>query len=883
VQANKFLSPADKLKKLYPLKNKFETAHQPFDSAYANILFLIGKNEISGNKNYNIAIAYTLLALHINKQQKIGSLNNAADDALHLAHYYNELDIYDKALVYYDTTISLSSKFFSNSDIAYAKLSKAHIFLDKGDYEKCIEESTKGLNFEIQNKDSSYYFGILNQRAYAFFMQNHLKEALTDLETIIRYTAVNDPFNYVSALQTKANVYAKLKDFSAAELLFRQTIKASLKTADNTQISAEYISFGSFYQDNLYKYSNARECYLKAIEYAKKDKNDEMISIANTDIGEVCYDEHQYAAAEMYDNAALQILKINTGENKFANPAASQLNLIGFKELVIEIMANKTKLFLQLNKETGDKNYLTACLKTALVTDSVITETRHEQMGEQSKLFWRDKTRTFFQNVIEAAYRANDAEKVFYFMEKSRAVLLDDKLNELGAAAYIPDLEAVKEESFQTNIIDQEQQLSALNQNSKEYAALQIKLLNAKDDFEHYTKSLEQKYPAYYQYKYADNVPSLQDLQSYLAARGQSFVHYFMNDTLAYILAITPQNAKIISLSSKEFDSKKLIDFLRFCSDKQRLNNHYDSFALASHLLYQLLFQPLQLPKGRIVICPDNFLIPFEALCTDKNGKQFLINDYAFSYVYSARYLMKAFINANAKGNFLGIAPVNFSASLDVPDLSGADDALQKSASHYSNSRLLTHEDASHGNFMSLAADYSVVNIFSHARADSANEPLLFMQDSVIHLSELQLLNNPATQLIVLSACQTNVGKNATGEGIYSLARGFAAAGIPSVAATLWKADDQTIYAISEKFHEYLSQGIPKDEALQKAKLLFMQNNDGEKLLPYFWANMVLAGNAEPIKLSAKVNEWWWIVFTCVLLATLTFFMLRKTRKPAAK
>src|SRR5207342_3263969 len=129
------------------------------------------------------------------------------------------------------------------------------------------------------------------------------------------------------------------------------------------------------------------------------------------------------------------------------------------------------------------------------------------------------------------------------------------------------------------------------------------------------------------------------------------------------------------------------------------------------------------------------------------------------------------------------------------------------------------------------------------------NEPVLYMQDSVIHLSELQLLNNPATKLVLLSACQTNVGKAATGEGIYSLARGFATAGIPSVAATLWKADEQTIYAISEKFNQYLSEGMNKDEALQKAKLNFIQaNSDNQKLLPYYWANMIVIGNTDAIK-----------------------------------
>ncbi len=103
------------------------------------------------------------------------------------------------------------------------------------------------------------------------------------------------------------------------------------------------------------------------------------------------------------------------------------------------------------------------------------------------------------------------------------------------------------------------------------------------------------------------------------------------------------------------------------------------------------------------------------------------------------------------------------------------------------------------------------------------------MQDATIHLSELQRLNNPATKFVLLSACQTNVGKTATGEGIYSLARGFAAAGIPSVSATLWNADEETIYNISNSFNKYLSEEMNKDEALQKANWILYMLTTGIK------------------------------------------------------
>jgi CHAT domain-containing protein len=146
------------------------------------------------------------------------------------------------------------------------------------------------------------------------------------------------------------------------------------------------------------------------------------------------------------------------------------------------------------------------------------------------------------------------------------------------------------------------------------------------------------------------------------------------------------------------------------------------------------------------------------------------------------------------------------------------------------------------------------------------------MNDSVIHLSELQMLNKPAVKLIVLSACQTNVGKSRNGEGIFSLARGFSSAGIPSVAATLWAADEQAIYIISEKFNEFISEGMNKDEALQKAKLFYIRQDKRGNILPYYWADMILIGNTEPVKFSAgfKMN---WLIVGVVLAVLMSFFL----------
>ena len=293
------------------------------------------------------------------------------------------------------------------------------------------------------------------------------------------------------------------------------------------------------------------------------------------------------------------------------------------------------------------------------------------------------------------------------------------------------------------------------------------------------------------------------------------------------------------------------------------------------------LFEPLHLPKGNVAICTDNFFIPFEALCSDAAGKQFLLYDYNFSYVYAARSLLKAYPHTAAQGNFIGFAPVSFVKSLQLPPLLPSADSLSKAAHFYSHTALLTGTQATKDNFFQNATNYAVITIFSHAQADtSGREPVLYMQDSEIHLSELQLLRKVSAQFVLLSACQTNIGRAATGEGIYSLARGFASVGIPSVAATLWKADEQSVYAISGKLNEYLAEGMNKSEALKKAKIWFINSSNKAHRLPYYWANMILIGHTQPIVLVKENDTVWWIAATSLGVVLITVILvLNKRRK----
>lgn len=122
--------------------------------------------------------------------------------------------------------------------------------------------------------------------------------------------------------------------------------------------------------------------------------------------------------------------------------------------------------------------------------------------------------------------------------------------------------------------------------------------------------------------------------------------------------------------------------------------------------------------------------------------------------------------------------------------------------------------------------------------------------DGFLQMGEIFNLRLNA-DLVVLSACDTGKGKLLRGEGIVGLTRAFMYAGTPSVAASLWKVNDQSTSLFMEFFYRNLKDGQPKAEALRQAKKQLMQTQVWSDALkaeqslaaPYFWAPFILIGS----------------------------------------
>src|ERR1043165_1342925 len=114
-------------------------------------------------------------------------------------------------------------------------------------------------------------------------------------------------------------------------------------------------------------------------------------------------------------------------------------------------------------------------------------------------------------------------------------------------------------------------------------------------------------------------------------------------------------------------------------------------------------------------------------------------------------------------------------------------------------------------------------------------------QDGYLRLYEITRLDLPA-DLIVLSACQTGVGKQINGEGVMALADGFIRAGARSVVASLWKVDDAATAALMGQFYkEMFVNKLKPAAALRAAQIKISKQKPWQA--PYFWAGFVLQGD----------------------------------------
>jgi CHAT domain-containing protein len=148
-------------------------------------------------------------------------------------------------------------------------------------------------------------------------------------------------------------------------------------------------------------------------------------------------------------------------------------------------------------------------------------------------------------------------------------------------------------------------------------------------------------------------------------------------------------------------------------------------------------------------------------------------------------------------------------------------------------------------------ANYRYVHFATHGLIDSRQPKLSKLAlsqfdatgarvDGFLRLSDIYNLNLNA-DLVVLSACQTALGKEVRGEGLVGLTRGFMYAGAARVLASLWSVEDRATAKLMKSFYRnLLVEKRPAAESLQRAQIELASKPQYRS--PYYWAGFSLQG-----------------------------------------
>lgn len=872
-------SNIEKIKSLNRLKEKHIQCAGLRDSVYAILLHRLG-NRYMRISSYDEAIRYTKEAVAINSGNTgLAQHQFLANSYFNLALCYNRINLQTDARLFFDSCINIAIKYPEKHFIALSAYEQlAFLLLQSGDYQKAIDNADAGMWLAIKERDALAQALMLMQKAQAYLKLNQIELAEKDVIKMITLLRAggNEEASY---LPNAYSVYGKLltyqRKIDEAVTLYRKAYDGNKELEEWGQCSRDLQDLGLLYDQELNDTENAMKCYREALSLAKQSGAVDGIAAIHNNIGTVMWRQKKFRQAlDHYQKGLAAITQLSDTVWSSAIPLA-KLKAANNDHFVSKLLANKGESLLELFKKEGDTTLLKNAKFTFRLTDQMIDQMRWQQAGETSKLYWRDYTRKWYENAIEVCYLLGDVNEGFFFFEKSRAVLLNDKLNELGAQRILSASDLEKEKKLRVLKSSYAEQLAQISQEDEGYDETKGNLLDAQQDLERFISGLEQRYPGYYRYKYDTIAPSLESFRKNILKEDVTFVTYFATEASVYILAVTPGKSHFVKVDYPYHSDA--VRFLEICSDKEALNTNHSSYITLAHKLYNNLIKPLNIPTKRILISQDEHFIPFEALIPDTTARsKFLIEEYAISYTYSASYLMKTGKKEVVGDRWLGVTPVTYSSTLGLFPLPGAERSLKTIGEHFSNADYLVNSNATKEQFLKKLPDYSIVHLYSHANAESEGGPVLYFSDSAMHTSDLQTLQGLKARLIVLTACETGSGKHRRGEGVFSLARGFAEAGIPATVTTLWEIDELATYKLTELFYKHLHNGSPGDVAMQKAKLELLSISDHEHSLPYYWSPAILIGQTETIVERSFLWNYWGYAFVTIVAAILVIIVARK-------
>ncbi len=716
----------------------------------------------------------------------------------------------------------------------------------------------------------------------------------------------------------------RYKKLDTAAVYLNKAIRVYHKmVADSDALSKIHYDKGWYYS-LAGNYDSAKYFLTKALILDTKEfkSND----IRKADVLEMISTMH-YKKAN-YDSALYYIQEaLNTLDSTFKNRDYSANPVIDFNKDRVRLynyLSLKATIFSQLHENRKENNqHLKEALKIYNLLDQLGDQMRNSDIPEDSQLILASLFQAGNEKGIECARELFDntgEEKylsyVLKFMEKS-------KYMELFKAAHIaqkshninvPQNLLHYYDSLNTQIARLDQVIDFVNGEKmvdfKKLGELNTRRLLLTGKRKEFVEEMDRKYPGYFYVNFDSLSTSINEITNYIKKEDRLFIEYYLGEKNIYILGISGNRLTLNVTSNNKDFRNDFHEYLSLVSERSKPDSvisDFKKYSACAFRLYQILLEPVLkeqgfMKSGHLLIVPDGALarIPFEAFIREAPGNMngnygalhFLIKDYLIRYIYSANFLLKNNNNNRpAKRNMLAFSYSGPEALADARNRSAKAADLPGTAMEIKaikkvmkgKNKFFQDENATEHNFKVNAPYYKIIHLAIHGQADLSNplnSKLLFRSggdssdDGQLFVYELYNLDLSKSELAVLSACETGLGKNFNGEGVFSVARGFVYAGCPTVIMSLWRVNDRLSASIMGSFYRQLMKGKKTAEALRASKLKFLESAEGLQAHPSNWAAFVMLGRNYTVARNSLTN--YYIAIIIILIAGTLFLIFRK-------
>lgn len=460
---------------------------------------------------------------------------------------------------------------------------------------------------------------------------------------------------------------------------------------------------------------------------------------------------------------------------------------------------------------------------------------RENFVADPSKLLSIEENKNLIDQGITLAFHLYEQNHDLYYVRKAReyfsrskSLLLDAKIkaNTINHLLTLQDKEDLERIEYQ--IIEFYNQRTTNQSESTSNQSIILALLEQRS-------AILSKYKPHQRRKPIPN----------------DYIEYNVQDKYIYALSRIGRQLKFLRIGKRS----ELINMLTQLND-YILYKGLENEETIPALLFSFLVRPVteNLP-AKITIIPDREIsfIPFELL----RGKEhhFAIEQSTISYAFQYESLSSG-KSKNANSKVFCLAP-NYSKDKDhtmemergsifhLPHVQQETDAIRK----VFEKDFSLSTGAAKPELLRQLRDCKIFHYAGHAIVNKDSAYLALEENGVITPltdQEIALLYNPLA-MVVLSACETGLGKLEYGEGIRSLGKSFMEAGAEASIYSLWTVNDKSTADIMGRFYYYLKQGKRKDEALHLAKIEFIKQSKEVYTHPYYWAGFIAVGKMDKL------------------------------------